>query len=1299
MVDLDEALAAQAGAVQPRSVVLPEQAQGGLPDQLVGFFGGQVGQQRLPRGGGRAEGGERGQQQIHENRLRAGFADQRDGLIDRRGGEREAAIPVGRGGQIEEREQFLGGNAARSAGDLRDAFGQAGSRGEEEGGGHEAALGAVGGAEAGHAPVGAREAAREEFVGQRPPGIPAAAQESLGFGVRGAARRGIWQQAGEAHQEGIGADGIAAGFFAQAVERQQAREAAEGGFVGAVAEGGQGFFIDDLGGAAVEHGGLQELGAAAQAGFAGGVEDGAALRGNQARHGGAAGRGRGAGGDGVGQQVDIVEREIGQGVERGAERDLQRAGREFRGGQRAGIIRHVGADAAVARIAGVAVPLPVGGADVDFHVADEPPQFGADAQRGVEEIGAGAGIPLAGMFDLHAFAGGGDEVRGPQAVVGPDALEMAFGEGRGGQGRGFADAARERLDLARGGGVRKPIGGDGSGSGHGGICPPLVAQAVRKVNAQPPRLRGVRRWGNMAGVKTFVQLALLALGLGVACAARGQAPAVLGPETDQAPLEPHLALLRDPPGTLTLAEAQAAAAAGRFEPNREERIHLGFTDDAVWVRFALRSARPATAKWFVGLRHVRFEEIDWYVVRANRPPEHAAGGNRCQRGRGTVYGLYPALAVDLAPDETAEVFLRLRTPMQIRIPLAVYAPEAYAAQVDDDGLFFLFCFGAFAMLFAMGVVFALFARDRGYLVYAGSIACMILFFAGLTGYWRHLGWPGWRFGTTNGTLTFNGLGIAALLVYMRWFFDLPATMPRTNRGIRVLTYACAGVLAWTAYGPYRPRLAAVQLMDLAVGTLAVAVALAAWRKGNRTARFYLLAWSAFWVMVAAEIAQQWQVLPPLTEPNVLTMGGLLLAFTLFQAAMADRVRQLRADKEAAQAQAARDAREAEVRRAAERGLRRILDKMPTAVRVFSPRSGAAELFVNERFTRLFGYDQAEIRTLDDWFERAYPDAGHRAAMREWWETCATEPPPNGPLEREARIACKDGTTRDVLVSVAAVDDLLLTTFVDLTARKRAEAEALARQAELEQAKEEAERANRAKGLFLANVSHEIRTPLSALVGLSQAMVRLGERRGLPEDFTRMLEQIRSGGRHLNLMLTNLLDLSATEGGRPRVHGRIVELGDWAQGVRDILQPIADSRQVALRWQAEELEGQTLRTDPVRLAQILINLVHNAVKFTPDGKAVDVRFERAAGRFALDVADEGSGLPGEVGTMFEAFARGVPAVADLEHGVGLGLYVVQTNAQLLGGRVRAENRPEGGARFRVEWDGLDETGERDESDHR
>jgi hypothetical protein len=296
-------------------------------------------------------------------------------------------------------------------------------------------------------------------------------------------------------------------------------------------------------------------------------------------------------------------------------------------------------------------------------------------------------------------------------------------------------------------------------------------------------------------------------------------------------------------------------------------------------------------------------------VRTGRLAEHVADGNRRPRSTGPIQGLYPAAQFDLRAGETAEIYLRLRTPMQFRVPLTLCAPDAYAEIAARNGRFALVCFGAFAMLCAMGVLFALFARDRGYLTYAFSMACMVLYFLGLTGYWRHLGWPGWRFATTNGTLVFNGLGIAALLVYLRWFFDLPTSMPRVDRGIRRLVWACAGLLVWVAFGSYRPRLVVVQLLDLAVGALALAVAIAAWRRGNRTARFYLLAWSAFWVLVLVEIAQQWKWLPVLTAPNVLPMAGLLLAFALFQAAMADRVRQLRLDKEEAQAQAGRDARE------------------------------------------------------------------------------------------------------------------------------------------------------------------------------------------------------------------------------------------------------------------------------------------------------------------------------------------------------------------------------------------------------
>jgi hypothetical protein len=337
------------------------------------------------------------------------------------------------------------GDAAGILREDRDALGQAGGGGEEQRGGHEAALGSVGGADARHDPIGAGDAVGEKFVGQRPPGVPAAAQEGVGGPVPGAAGGGgVGQERGAAHQQGIGADGIAGGFLAQTVEGEEAGEAAEGGLVGAVAEGGHDLLVEDLGGAAIEHGRLQQFGAAAQAAFAGGVEHRAALGRREARHGRAAGRGRGARGDGIGHEIDVVEREIGDGIERGAQGDLERAGGQFGGGQRAGIERDMRADATVARIVGMAVPLPVGGADVDFHVAGDPALFRPDQKHGIQEIGAGAGIPIPGVFDPHLFASACDQLARPQAVIRPHALQVAFGEGGGRGGGRLADAAGEQ---------------------------------------------------------------------------------------------------------------------------------------------------------------------------------------------------------------------------------------------------------------------------------------------------------------------------------------------------------------------------------------------------------------------------------------------------------------------------------------------------------------------------------------------------------------------------------------------------------------------------------------------------------------------------------------------------------------------------------------------------------------------------------------------------------------------------------------------------------------------------------------
>ena len=238
-------------------------------------------------------------------------------------------------------------------------------------------------------------------------------------------------------------------------------------------------------------------------------------------------------------------------------------------------------------------------------------------------------------------------------------------------------------------------------------------------------------------------------------------------------------------------------------------------------------------------------------------------------------------------------------------------------------------------------------------------------------------------------------------------------------------------------------------------------------------------------------------------------------------------------------------------------------------------------------------------------------------------------------------------------------------------------------------------ANEAKSTFLANISHDMRTPLNGIIGFTDLALSSYD----PARKQDYLRKIKISGALLVSLVNDTLELSKIESGKLVAEPEVTEGQLIVERVTVPIRAAAEEKNVAFSVHADEELLGYVRVDRLKLQEVLLALLSNAVKFTPGGKAVDVRFERDSGRFALDVADEGPGLPDDVAVTFEAYGQGAPAVADLEHGVGLGLYVVQTNARLLGGRVHAGNRPEGGARFRVEWDGLDGTGERDESDHR
>ena len=236
--------------------------------------------------------------------------------------------------------------------------------------------------------------------------------------------------------------------------------------------------------------------------------------------------------------------------------------------------------------------------------------------------------------------------------------------------------------------------------------------------------------------------------------------------------------------------------------------------------------------------------------------------------------------------------------------------------------------------------------------------------------------------------------------------------------------------------------------------------------------------------------------------------------------------------------------------------------------------------------------------------------------------------------------------------------------------------------EAEELRRDAERAHEAKSLFLAKMSHEIRTPLSALVSLSQAMWMRGEMHAVDEEFTPFLNRVRSGGQYLNLLLRNVLNVSAAESGRVPVKPGEFYVADWVADIQNILEPIAEYYRGRFEWSLPEDDEARWFTDQMRLTQIVLNLCENALKFSSgQDQPVRVGFQITAEFLEISVVDHGPGIPlDRQASIFAAFSQGGRKISPLDEGVGLGLTVVKINTELLHGHVAIENLMPHGTRF-------------------
>jgi signal transduction histidine kinase len=244
-------------------------------------------------------------------------------------------------------------------------------------------------------------------------------------------------------------------------------------------------------------------------------------------------------------------------------------------------------------------------------------------------------------------------------------------------------------------------------------------------------------------------------------------------------------------------------------------------------------------------------------------------------------------------------------------------------------------------------------------------------------------------------------------------------------------------------------------------------------------------------------------------------------------------------------------------------------------------------------------------------------------------------------------------------------------------------EARRRQAENQQL----ELASLHKSQFLANMSHELRTPLNAIIGLTEMMITNAARFGT-EKAQEPLRRAQAAGTHLLGLINQVLDLSKIEAGKLELNPQTVNLAPLIEEVIGTARHLAEQNQNRLVVEVPVDLG-SLTVDPMRLRQILLNLLSNACKFTKQGD-VALRARRLVDErdwIELAVADSGIGMTAEqLGTLFEEFAQADASIAQRFGGTGLGLAISRKLARMMGGDVTVTSEPSKGSVFTVRLPG-------------
>lgn len=751
------------------------------------------------------------------------------------------------------------------------------------------------------------------------------------------------------------------------------------------------------------------------------------------------------------------------------------------------------------------------------------------------------------------------------------------------------------------------------------------------------------------------------------------APASLAAATVSLPLAPHVEVLEDPGGALSLADVQRPDVVAAFRPSglADRELNFGYSSSAYWLRFTLAPQPGAARDWMLELGYPALDRVEFFGPAG----EHYLAGDVLPFAARPVPHRNFVFPLRIAADRPATVHLRVASDGTLTLPLRLWRADAFQIQSQDAYVAVTFYFGVLVALMLYNLMLFLSTRDRAYLTYVAFVACMAVGQLSHNGMGNQYLWPGWpAWGNVALPVGFAATGFFGAL-FTRSFLGTARAVPRLDRAIVALAALFAFCVAAPAFMAYRHAAILTSLTGVGFSLVAVVTGIVCLLRRQPGARFFLLAWSLLLVGVAVLGMRNLDWLPTTFFTLYAMQIGSTLEMLLLSFALADRINTLQREKAAAQSEALaakqeavdtlrRSEKELEARvadrtaelRAAEERYRLITDNAVDVIWMYD-LAGERFVYVSPSIVQLRGYTVEE--TLRQGIDEALtPESAAR--VRGYLEQLmATGKLPADYWELEQ--PCKDGSLIRTETRASAACDAagrpreIIGVTRDMTEKYKARQE---------------------QRQFVATMSHEFRTPLATIDTTAQVLAMSPEASG--EMRARFAKIQRATGR-LRLLLDEYLDEDRFESLREGLNPRRVPLAALLEDAADSSRMISERHELCVE---DRGLPATFVCDPDHLRLALRILTDNAVKYAPAGSVVTLRGQPLAdGGIEIAVEDQGPGIPvDELPHVFEKFFRGRAAAR--HPGTGLGLALARRLVELHGGSLSAESREGGGAVFRV-----------------